>query len=292
MVVACFVAYVPQGPRTAEGFRAARDRALGMLETIRARGRTANGITARITPTAAEIETAHRDGVCAVIPAVENGHAIGEDLGLLATFREMGARYLTLVHNGHNLICDSANPRNDLGDAETLHGGLSGFGREAVATLNRLGMLVDVSHASKAAMLHAAEASRTPVVATHSCTRALCDNPRNMDDEQLDMLRQTGGLIQITAVPGFIRAQGKPESVTLSDFCDHIDHAVRRCGIDHVGIGSDFDGGGGFTGWRDASECGNVTAALLERGYDAPAIAKLWGGNFLRLLRLAEREAA
>ncbi len=291
MVAACFVAYVPQGPSTPEGFGSARERVLGMLATINERGRTEGGITARVAATAAAIESAWRDGVCVVIPAVENGHAIGDDLGLLRQFRELGATYLTLVHNGHNRICDSANPRADLGDAPALHGGLSEFGRDAIGELNRLGMLVDVSHASKEAMLQAADVSRTPLVATHSCCRALCDHPRNMDDAQLDVLRDAGGLLQITAVPGFLRPQGKPDTVTLDDFCDHVDHAVRRCGIEHVGIGSDFDGGGGFSGWRDASECQNVTAALLARGYDGAAIALLWGGNFLRALRRAEERA-
>ncbi len=291
MVAACLVAYVPQGPRTPEGFGPARERALAMLATINARGRTEGGITARVAASADAIEAAWRDGACVVVPAVENGHAVGDDLGVLKQFRKLGAVYLTLVHNGHNLLCDSANPRADLGDAAVLHGGLSDFGRDAIAALNRVGMLVDVSHASKESMLQAADFSRTPVVATHSCCRALCDSPRNMDDAQLDALRDTGGLLQITAVPGFLRPHGRPETVTLDDFCDHIDHAVRRCGIEHVGIGSDFDGGGGFSGWRDAAEFPNVTAALLARGYDRAAIALLWGGNFLRTLRLAEAQA-
>lgn len=292
MVAACLVAYVPQGPRTPEGYAQARERALAMLAAINERGRTENGMTARIAANAAAIEDAWRDGASVVVPAVENGYAIGDDLGLLKRFRGLGATYLTLVHNGHNSLCDSTNPRADLGDAPALHGGVGDFGRQAIAELNRLGMLVDVSHASRDAMLQAAEVSRTPVVATHSCCRALCDHPRNMDDGQLDVLRETGGLLQVAAVPGFLRPQGKPDTVTLEDFCNHVDHAVRRCGIEHVGIGSDFDGGGGFTGWRDASECQNVTGALLARGYDRAALALLWGGNFLRVLRRAEARAA
>ena len=125
----------------------------------------------------------------AIVPAVENGFAIGTDLSRLARFRALGARYLTLTHNGHNALADSCNPRKDLGDAETEHGGLCALGRAAIAELNRLGMLVDVAHVSRDAMLQAAELSRTPVVSTHSCIRALCDHPRNMDDQQLDALR-------------------------------------------------------------------------------------------------------
>jgi membrane dipeptidase len=236
-----------------------------------------------------EIERAHRDGVTAIIPCVENGHACGGDPTRLRQFRALGARYLTITHNGHNALADSSNPRADLGDAAELHGGLSPLGRSAIEELNRLGMVVDIAHVSKATMLQAAELSRTPVISTHSCIRALCDNPRNLDDAQLDVLRDVGGVVQITAVPHFLRAGKKPEDVTLVDYIDHVDYAVARIGIDHVGISSDFDGGGGFRGWRDAAECGNVTAALQDRGYDEGAIEKLWGGNFLRVLRLAEQ---
>ena len=284
----CFAAYVPQGPRTPEGWRAASDRALAMLEAINAMGRTQGGITARVTPTADAIEAARADGVLAIIPCVENGHAIGEDLGLLARFRGMGACYLTLTHNGHNALADSSNPRADLGDAATLHGGLSGLGRAAVAELNRLGMLVDISHVSMQAALQAAMLSRSPVLATHSCMRALCDVPRNLDDLMLDALRDCGGMVNITAVPSFVKPGGRADQVTVADYVDHVDYAVRRVGLGHVGISSDFDGGGGFSGWRDASESGNLTAELVQRGYGAAEIAALWGGNFLRLLRQAE----
>ena len=152
-------------------------------------------------------------------------------------------------------------------------------------------MLIDVAHVSRDAMLQAAELSRTPVVSTHSCIRALCDHPRNMDDEQLDALRDTGGVVQVTAVAAFLRHDAKPEAVTVVDFADHIDHAVRRIGIEHVGISSDFDGGGGFAGWHDASESANITAELVRRGYGRMEIAALWGGNFLRVLRIAEEVA-
>lgn len=284
----CFAAYVPQGPRTPDAHRAAGERALAMLDAIRG---IAEAEDATVADTAAAIEAAKRDGVLAVIPAVENGYAIGEDLGLLAQFRAKGARYLTLTHNGHNALSDSSNPRKDLGDEPTLHGGLSGLGRDAVAELNRLGMLVDVSHVSLAGALQAAMLSKTPVVATHSCVKALCDVPRNADDRLLDALRDTGGMVNITAVPSFIRPGGKADQVTVSDYMDHLDYVVKRIGLAHVGISSDFDGGGGFNGWRDAGESANLTAELLRRGYGAGEVAQLWGGNFLRLLRLAEGAA-
>jgi membrane dipeptidase len=288
----CFVAFVPQGPRTAEDARAAKRRALAMLETINAMGTTKRGITARICPTADEVVRAKAEGVLAIIPAVENGHAIGDDLGLLERFRGLGVSYVTVTHNGHNWLADSANPRRDLGDAPTLHGGLSGLGREAVAEMNRLGILVDVSHTSRAAMLQAVELSQVPVVASHSCAAALCDHPRNLDDAQLDLLRDTGGLVQITAMPPFLRVRGRADTAGVSDFADHVDYVVNRIGITHCGISSDFDGGGSIIGWRHAGESGNITAELVRRGYGASDLAALWGGNFLRLMRTAEAFAA
>lgn len=285
---ACVAAYVPQGPRSAEGFKAAQDRALAMLEAIRAMG-AAEGM--QIATSAAQLRAARDADRIAIMPCVENGHALGEDLTLLARFQALGARYMTLCHNGHNLLCDSSNPRADLGDAGTLHGGLSAFGRDAIAEMNRLGMLVDISHSSAQTALQAAQASRTPVLATHSCVRALCDVPRNLDDLMLDALRDTGGMINITAVSGFVKAAAKPDAVTVSDYVDHIDYAVRRCGLGHVGISSDFDGGGWLRGWKDASECPNLTAELVRRGYGPAEIAQLWGGNFLRLLDCAEAAA-
>ena len=287
----CFVAYVPQAVRTPETEVAAFERAIGMLHSIRAMGRSENGVAARVTVTADEIEAARRDGVLAIVPAVENGFAMGTSLSRLGRFRAYGARYLTLTHNGHNALGDSCNPRADLGDAPAEHGGLSSLGRAAIAELNRLGMLVDVAHVSRNTMLQAAEVSRTPVVSTHSCIRALCDNPRNMDNAQLDALRDVGGVIQITAVASFLKRDAKPEAVTVADFADHVDYAVRRIGLVHVGISSDFDGGGGFTGWHDAGESANITFELLRRGYDRQEIAALWGGNFLRVLRIAEERA-
>ena len=291
LAAGCFAAYVPQAARTPDSETAAFDRAIAMLHAIRAMGRSENGIVARVAVTAAEIEAAKRDGVLAIVPAVENGFAMGRDLSRLAQFRALGARYLTLTHNGHNALADSCNPRKDLGDAPAEHGGLSALGRAAVAELNRLGMLVDVAHVSRDSMLQAVALSRTPVVSTHSCVRALCDHPRNLDDAQLDALRDVGGVMQITAVSAFLKPDAKPDAVTVADFADHVDYAVRRIGIEHVGISSDFDGGGGFTGWHDASESANITIELLRRGYDRQEIAALWGGNFLRVLRLAEEMA-
>jgi membrane dipeptidase len=288
LAAGCFAAYVPQGRRTYEGHQAARDRAITMLHAIA--GMATGG--ARLCRRVAEIERAFQDGAISIIPAVENGYAAGTDpVATLHRFAALGVRYVTLTHNGHNALADSAIRRPELGDAEEEHGGLSALGRAAIAEMNRLGMLADVSHASRAAMLQAAAASRTPVVATHSCVRALCDHSRNLDDAQLDALRDAGGVIQITAVPAFLRPGGKPETVGPADFADHVDYAVRRIGLAHVGISSDFDGGGGFVGWRDAAESPAITAELARRGYGLAELAALWGGNFLRVLRIAEQKA-
>ena len=284
MSAGCFAAYVPQGPRTPDGNAAAFARVIAMLDAINGMGR--NG--ARVCSSVAAIEQAKRDGVTAVVPAVENGHALGGDHGRLRAFRDRGARYLTITHNGHNALADSSNPRTDLGDKEDEHGGLSAFGHVVIAELNRLGMLVDVAHVSKMSMMQAAASSRSPVLTTHSCIRALADNPRNIDDEQLDALRDVGGVVQITAVAHFLRSGKKPDEVTVADYVDHVDYAVKRIGLEHVGMSSDFDGGGGFSGWRDAGESANLTAELVRRGYGAAEIAALWGGNFLRLLKRAE----
>ena len=287
-----FAAYIPQGPRTPEGHAAAKARALAMLDTINAMGRAANGLQARVASTVSAIEKAHADGAAVVIPAVENGYAVGDDLGALAEFRARGAVYMTMTHNGHNNLADSSNPRQDLGDAAHEHGGLSELGHAAVAEMNRLGMLVDISHTSLQAALQCAVHSRTPVVATHSCVRALCNVPRNVDDTMLDAVRDCGGVVHVTAVPSFLKPGGKADDVTVSDFADHVDYIVKRIGLAHCGISSDFDGGGGFSGWRDASESANITAELVRRGYGAHEIGQLWSGNFLRLMRAAETVAA
>ena len=291
----CFAAYVPQGRLDAPGHAEAGARAFAMLERIAAMGEPRDGILTRLCTTADAIERAHAEGAIAIVPAIENAYAFGEDLSVVARFRARGACYVTLTHNGHNLIADSAIPRRDLGDGEIRHGGLSALGREAVAEMNRVGMLVDVSHLSRAAMLQAAQLSATPVVATHSSVRALCDHRRNLDDDQLDALRDTGGLIQVTAMPGFLRTrrdQAPSPEVGVGDLVDHIDYVVRRIGPAHVGISSDFDGGGGVAGWSNAAETPSVTAELVRRGYGAGEIAGFWSGNFLRLMRRAEAAAS
>jgi membrane dipeptidase len=239
---AVFIAYTQQGKRDADSLAAAAARAEAMLRHIRTR---ADGVTRHFCAAAAEMEAAHAAGALAVLSAVENGNAMARDLSRLRLWRDLGAIYLTLTHDGHNDLADAARPKPDLGDGAAEHGGLSALGRDAVREMNRIGLLIDVSHSAKSTMMQAAELSRVPIVATHSCCRALCDHPRNLDDEQLDMLRTTGGLVQITALDAFLRAAppGGRSPATVKDLVDHVDHAVARIGIDHVGLSSDFDGG-------------------------------------------------
>ena len=285
MAAAVFIAYTPQGPRDHAGHAAAAARADAMLRHIRGR---ADGRATRFCDTPDALEAAFAAGIPAVLSAVENGYAMGHDLGRIAAWRRLGAIYLTITHDGHNALSDSARPRAELGDGAQEHGGLSALGRAALAEMNRVGLMADCAHVARAGMLQACEISRAPVAVTHTACAALCAHPRNLDDDQLDALRACGGIAQITAVSHFLRAgagsQAAPRA-TVADLVDHVEHAVRRIGLDHVGISSDFDGGGGVEGWRNAGETANVTAELARRGYGPREIGLLWSGNFLRVWR-------
>lgn len=282
---------------------------------------------------AADVVRIHAAGKRVAVIGIENGFVIGRDFSLVDRFHELGARYITLAHGGHNDICDSATPRTwDENAAE--HGGVSPFGEQVIARMNRVGIMVDVSHISKQSMLDAVRLSRAPVIASHSGARALADHPRNLDDEQLLALRDCGGVLQTVAFGGYVKVDPPEKSAArralreshgigaerqlhslnvmeradydarlatidrawpppnVSDLVDHIDYAVDLIGIDHVGISSDFDGGGGVDGWADASETLNVTIELVRRGYDEEKIRKLWGGNLLRVWRETEKVAA
>ncbi|MGE4480291.1 dipeptidase [Acidocella sp.] len=283
----CFAAYIPQGRRDDAAHAAASARAEAMLKAIISMA-PADGSGGMLATSAAGIEAAFAAGKPGIVPAIENGYAIGRSLDVLDRFAGMGARYMTLTHNGHNEIADAAIALPNLGDEAQEYGGLSDFGQAVVDRMNQLGVLVDVSHASKTSMMQAAGRSRAPVVATHSCMKALCDHKRNLDDEQLDMLAATGGLAQVTIVSNFLRPRARAMDLTVEDIVDHVDYAVKRMGVDHVGIGTDFDGGGGVRGYMNAAQTPNLTAALARRGYGREEIAKIWGGNFLRLMRKAE----
>jgi membrane dipeptidase len=235
-----------------------------------------------------DLERLVAGGRLAAAIGIENGFVIGQDLGLLDRFYDLGARYMTLVHNGHNDIADSAQPQSRLGDGDAEHNGVSDYGARVIRRMNELGIMVDVSHASKAAAIEAMELSVAPVIASHSSVFALTSHARNMDDETLFRLAEDEGVIQIVAFPAYV---GDGEAPTVADFIDHVDYAVDLIGIEHVGISSDFGGGGGIEGWNHAAETPNVTAELVARGYSESEIGLLWSGNLLRVWREAERVA-
>jgi len=209
-------------------------------------------------------------------------------LSNIKKFYDLGARYISLAHNGHSQFSDSNTGEED---GIWLHDGLSDKGKEAVTEMNRLGIMIDVSHPSKEAIRQMIEISKAPVIASHSSARNLCNHSRNLDDEQLDWIKQNGGVVQTVAYAGYLRDDISPDLVTVVDLVDHIDYMVEKIGIDHVGISSDFDGGGGIQGWSDASETFNVTKELLKRGYSKEEIGKIWSGNLLRVLTEVQKIA-
>ncbi|MBT8478728.1 MAG: dipeptidase [Gemmatimonadetes bacterium] len=329
--MAFFIVYVGQTERTPENYVAAKTEAIKKFDAI-------HRLTDEMYPdqigfawSPDDVERLHAEGKLAATIGIENGYSIGTDLSLMADYHARGARYFGLTHIGHNDLADSSIPRENLGDGEEEHGGVSELGRRAIAEANRLGLMVDVSHASGKTAVQAAGLSKAPIIASHSAVRALADTPRNLTDDELLAIRDNGGVIQVVAFDGYVKipsdekqaarrdlranapfeswGQATPEQrdayrearaklddqypgATVADFVNHIDHAVELIGIDHVGISSDFDGGGGVTGWDDASETFNVTLELVKRGYSEEDIRKLWGGNLLRVWREVEAVAA
>jgi membrane dipeptidase len=292
-----------------------------------------------------EVERVAKTGKRVIMTGVENGYPVGEDLANVKAFYDRGARYISLTHSGHNQIGDSSSDRNP-----PRNNGLSPFGKQVVAEMNRLGMMVDVSHSAAKTFWDVVGLSKAPIIASHSGCKAVNDVDRNLDDAQLKAIADNGGVVQIVALGSYLKAESperaeatrrlreelgmpaggrgrqggapaqtltpeqqadaqkrraaymermkeidaKYPSATMTDFVNHLDHAVKVAGIDHVGIGTDFDGGGGFVGFNDHSEAANVTEALVRRGYSEKDIQKIWGGNLLRVWsdvqKVAERE--
>lgn len=331
---AFFVVYVGQTARTEANYAAAKKNALTKFEAIHRMTDDLYTDQIGLAYTPDDVRRINKEGRKVAIIGIENGYVIGKDISLVEDFYNRGARYMTLAHNGHNDICDSAQAKEELGDKLTEHGGVSAFGSDVIAEMNRLGMMVDISHVSKDCMMQAVEMSAAPVIASHSSVRALTDHPRNLTDVQMKFLAEKGGVMQLVAYTGFLKADSARGEVmdalmkkvttlhglanddyeniektkewiagvsdinkihpiaTVNDFVDHIDYAVNLIGIDHVGISSDFDGGGEITGWADASESQNITEELLARGYDKGEIAKIWGGNLLRVWAEINKVAA
>lgn len=334
--VAFFAVFVGQTERTPENYQKAKDAAMEKFTAIHRMAEQMYPDRIAIAYSADDVERINKSGKLVAAIGIENGYVIGKDLALIKKYHDLGARYMTLAHTSNNDICDSSTdakgPEND---------GLSDFGGQVVTEMNRVGMMVDISHVSKECMMKATAMSKAPVIASHSSTSALAGVPRNMDDEQLLALKKNGGVMQTVAFSSYVRTvppakQAAIDSLrqslgmgrggrgaagatgaaapseqqraeltrrmadidarwpgpTVKDFVDHIDHAVKLIGIEHVGISSDFDGGGGVKGWNDASESFNVTLELVRRGYTEGQIAKLWGGNLLRVWRETAKVAA
>lgn len=339
--VAWLIVYTGQKELTEEGYEKAYDNAISKFNAI-------HKLTSEIAPehialatSSQEVKQIAKSGKKVAMIGVENGFPIGTDVNRVKEFYDLGARYMSLAHNGHSQLSDSNTGEND---NVWLHNGLSDLGKEVLVEMNKWGMMIDVSHPSKEAIRDMAELSEAPLMASHSSARALCDHSRNLDDEQLEWIKNSGGVVQTVAFKSYLNEeqnqrynkmrqkilqdQMKSENFTLlkrseieelseedqnryrqknkdirektrlrileesrttrpvgiTDFVDHIDYLVDKIGIDHVGISSDFDGGGGIDGWKDASETLNVTIELVARGYSKDDISKLWGENLLRVL--------
>jgi membrane dipeptidase len=316
-----FAAFVGQGPLTPEAYIKAKDSALKTVEAVHKMMEDYSSVIGlAVDPAGAR--RLKKEGKLTAFIGLENGYPIGRDLSLIELFHKKGVRYITLCHSSDNDICDSSTDRRDPQDR-----GLSEFGRRVVAECNRLGMLVDISHASDKSVSDILAAAKAPIIASHSSCRAVCDNPRNLTDEELRALAKNGGVIQVCFLAAYVKtppviperekalkeleakygdiraiqdeavrtkAMAEREAAnqnfsqvraTVQDLVDHIDHVRKVVGVDYVGIGTDFDGGGGVVGCEDVSGMIHVTEELIRRGYTDREIEKIWGGNFLRVFQ-------
>ncbi|MCA1756806.1 MAG: dipeptidase [Bacteroidales bacterium] len=321
-----FAVFIGQGPRNDSIHDVVYHRALDIFAAIH-ESIEKNSDQAELALTVEDAYRIEDTGKRAAFIGIENGYTVGNDISRIGEFYELGARYITLSHSRNNDICDSS---TDPSGAE--HNGLSEFGEEVVREMNRLGMMVDVSHISDESFYDVVKITGAPVIASHSSCRALCESPRNLDDNMLKALKENGGVIQICILSDYLRQpvpnpeldarlqeirekynnfrdisdeereKGRNEYyatrekykdyATISDAVDHIDHVVQLIGIDHVGIGTDFDGGGGISELMDVSQMKNLTIELVRRGYSRKEIEKIWGGNIMRVMGEVERIAA
>tara|TARA_R110002051_G_scaffold10001_6_gene38011 strand:- start:54136 stop:55446 length:1311 start_codon:yes stop_codon:yes gene_type:complete len=336
-----FIVYTGQDTLTTDGYAAAYKNAISKFDAIHKLCEDIAPDKIQLATNSQEARSIWKSGKKVAMIGIENGYPIGEDIGNIEKFYNLGGRYMSLAHNGHSQLSDSNTGEKD---DVWLHNGLSQLGKEAVAEMNRVGMMIDVSHPSKEAMRQMIALTKAPIIASHSSARALCDHSRNLDDEQLQWMKDNGGVVQTVAFTSYLNTEknekraaseaevGKqiadsmgvawlersevmalppaemekyfefygtmnslrreklktmtnlPPAVDVGDFVNHIDYMVEKMGIEHVGISSDFDGGGGIEGWNDASETINVTIELVRRGYTEEEIAALWSGNLLRVL--------
>lgn len=273
-------AYIPQKELTEQDTAAATTLAFDTLRLIH-RQVADNADKAVVATDTRAIAAARAQAKRAVVPVIENGYAIGTDIDNIQRFYDLGVRYITLCHNGDNLICDSASRSTN------RNNGLSVFGQQVVAEMNRLGIMIDLSHAGEKTFWDVIETSAAPIICSHSSARALCDHPRNLTDEQLVALAQKGGVCQVCLYDGFLtRNEGTADVQTA---VNHIEHIIKVAGIHAVGIGSDFDGGGGINGCCAGNELINITKELIRRGHTDDDIRLILGGNLLRVMAQTER---
>ena len=272
------VAYLKQLELTDEALLAATAKADRILNEIEAMvAKSCSYVDIAYTP--ADLYRLKLEGKKAIMLGIENGYAIGNDLSNIERFRNRGVVYMTLCHNGNNHLCGSAR-FNDEGM------GVNAFGEQVIKEMNRVGMMVDISHAGEQTFYDALNISSKPIVASHSSARALCNHPRNLTDAQLKALADKGGVAQVTLYSGFLKEQGM---ASIKNAIDHLNHMVNIMGIEHVGIGTDFDGDGGITGCASASELINFTRCLLKERYSEADIRRIWGGNFLRVMEEVQK---
>lgn len=339
--VSWLIVYTGQASLDKKGYKKAYENAISKFDAIHRLTEIYAPDQIELALSSEDVKRIHKEGKKAAMIGVENAYPIGEDLDRIEEFYNKGARYMSLAHNGHSQFSDSSSGEKD---DEWLHNGLSDLGKEAIVEMNRLGIMIDLSHPSKQANIQMIQLSKAPVIASHSGARAVSDVSRNLDDEVLQMIKNNRGVVQTVALGEFVNIEKttlnhqasipiykqvakeidvpfltmeeitelrgedlhtayknyslimqkaaplksevnkKYPLVNVQDFVDHIDYMVDLIGIDHVGISSDFDGGGGIQGWDDASETFNITYELVRRGYSESDIAKIWGLNLLRVM--------
>ena len=321
-----FAVFIGQGPRNDSTYNKVHEEAMNIFNAIH-KNVDKNSAVAELAYTSGDSYRIKKEGKIAAYIGLENGYAIGRDISRIKEYYDMGARYITISHTKNNDLCDSStDPKGP------ENGGLSPFGTEVIKEMNRLGMMVDVSHISDKSFYDILKVTKAPVIASHSSCRALCGSPRNLSDDMLLALKENGGVIQICILSNYLKTpEPNPELeaklnelknkygdystmtaenrklasaeyndiqkryaklATVKDVVDHIDHVVQVMGIDYVGIGTDFDGGGGVEGCRTAAEMKNITIELLRRGYSKSDIKKIWGGNIMRVFQKVEEVAA
>jgi microsomal dipeptidase-like Zn-dependent dipeptidase/gamma-glutamyl-gamma-aminobutyrate hydrolase PuuD len=271
------VAYLSQGERTPVAHRQAFEKTVAIINQTKQQIEK-NPATVAQARTVSDLKKNKAEGKKSIFIGIENGYAIGQDIDNIKRLADLGVKYITLSHNRNNAICDA-----NAGTPE--HNGLSAFGKEVVKEMNRQGIIVDISHTSEKTAFDVLETSQYPVIASHSSVKALCNHPRNLSDQLIKAIAGKGGVVQICLYKGFLKKDGQ---ASLKDAVDHIDYVVRLVGIDYVGIGSDFDGGGGITGLQSAGEFPQLTMELIRRGYSDEDIAKIWGGNLMRVMEAVE----